>query len=228
VVTWDSASGHGSGRPDNPILTKKDRDLFRRAVAQALQQRPTEALDALPVAAAMHVADDRAAFARAMQDVQPLKVDRAVPRSPRPSPRPLPPSPARQTSRQDGLPYYPRFDFGDEQVADQLWFARSGLQDRILRKLRRGKLTPEGEVDLHGLRASDAEAEVGALLREAKVRGARCVRIIHGKGYRSESQRAVLKGMVDRLLRSRDEVLAFSSAPPEQGGTGAVLVLLRR
>ena len=52
------------------------------------------------------------------------------------------------------------------------------------------------------------------------------MRIIHGKGLGSDAEIPVLKNVVDRVLRQRSDVLAFHSAPPAQGGTGAVLVLL--
>jgi DNA-nicking Smr family endonuclease len=54
-----------------------------------------------------------------------------------------------------------------------------------------------------------------------------CVKIIHGKGLRSRAQGPVLKRLVDGLLRRRGDVLAFASAPPAEGGTGAVVVLMR-
>ncbi|WP_425477971.1 Smr/MutS family protein [Xanthomonas cucurbitae] len=55
-----------------------------------------------------------------------------------------------------------------------------------------------------------------------------CVRIIHGKGLQSDNGAPVLENLMDRLLRQRNDVLAFHSAPPTQGGTGALLVLLAR
>jgi len=50
---------------------------------------------------------------------------------------------------------------------------------------------------------------------------------VHGKGRRSRQPGPVLKGLVDHWLRQRDDVLAFCSARPADGGTGAVYVLLR-
>ena len=58
-------------------------------------------------------------------------------------------------------------------------------------------------------------------------RGLRCVRVVHGKGLRSPGREPVLKGKVQQWLVQRDEVLAFCEAPKNQGGSGALLVLLR-
>ena len=66
-----------------------------------------------------------------------------------------------------------------------------------------------------------------AFMQECRQFGYRHVIIIHGKGYRSQG-RPVIKPMVNRWLRQDDEVLAFCSARPKDGGTGAVYVLLRK
>ena len=60
-----------------------------------------------------------------------------------------------------------------------------------------------------------------------KVGFLRCAHIIHGKGYRSGERQPVLKRKVNYWLRLRPDVLAFCSATPRDGGTGAVYVLLR-
>jgi len=169
---------------------------------------------------------DAALFAQAVTGTVPLAVDRAVAQRQRPAPQPLQGQQLLHAADHELQPtLYGGFD---GEVAERLWFARTGLQDRVLRKLRRGHLRPEAELDLHGMIVAEAHQAVDELIQEALVREVRCVRIIHGKGNRSLSQQPVLKGNLDRWLRSRDEVLAFSSAPREQGGTGAVLVLLRR
>jgi DNA-nicking Smr family endonuclease len=54
-----------------------------------------------------------------------------------------------------------------------------------------------------------------------------CVRIIHGKGLRSRHKGPVIKTKVNTWLRQRDDILAFCSARPVDGGTGAIYVLLR-
>ena len=54
-----------------------------------------------------------------------------------------------------------------------------------------------------------------------------CIRIVHGKGLGSKNREPVLKGKVLRWLVQRDEVLAFAQAGPTDGGSGALLALLR-
>jgi DNA-nicking Smr family endonuclease len=110
---------------------------------------------------------------------------------------------------------------GDELLA----FRRDHVSERTLRRLKRGEFATQDEIDLHHLRAQDAESLLKQFLNEARAGSRQCVRIIHGKGLRSEGA-PVLKMLVDRLLRQRGDVLAFASAPAGQGGAGAVLALL--
>jgi DNA-nicking Smr family endonuclease len=110
----------------------------------------------------------------------------------------------------------------------ELLFARNGLQHSVLRKLRRGQFSVAAELDLHGLRVEEARQELGQFLLHCRLTHKQCVRIIHGKGNRSHRQQPVLKGKVNHWLRQRDEVLAFCSARPIDGGTGAIYVLLKR
>jgi DNA-nicking Smr family endonuclease len=84
------------------------------------------------------------------------------------------------------------------------------------------------ELDLHGLTGAQGAAQLAEFLRSAQARGLQCVRIIHGKGLRSGQRGPVLKNTVNTLLRRAGPVLAFTSARPNAGGTGATLVLLRR
>lgn len=116
----------------------------------------------------------------------------------------------------------------DVQPGDELLFRRPGVPETVLRRLRQGVFRVEAALDLHGLNASDGARALRAFLREAQVRELRCLRIIHGKGLRSGQRGPVLKQVVSTLLRQADPVLAFASARPRDGGTGATLVLLRQ
>jgi len=109
----------------------------------------------------------------------------------------------------------------------ELSFRRPGIGPDVLRKLRRGEWTIQDHLDLHGLRVDGARELLGQFLREALKRGLRCVRIVHGKGLGSKDRQPVLKGKARVWLAQRDEVIAFCQARPAEGGSGALVVLLR-
>ncbi|MEA3149265.1 MAG: hypothetical protein QOD56_204, partial [Gammaproteobacteria bacterium] len=110
---------------------------------------------------------------------------------------------------------------------DALMFQRAGVQTQVVRRLRRGLFPIEDELDLHGLSQSAARDQLAQFLAANRDAGRRCVRIIHGKGYRSGARGPILKIAVDLWLRRHLDVMAFTSARPIDGGTGAVYVLLR-
>jgi DNA-nicking Smr family endonuclease len=176
--------------------------------------------------------DEAGLFRRAMQDVRPLKRAARVPAAHRP------PRPQARFARAEraavlreilGLAAAgPGTDLYELQPGDELLFRRTGVPETVLRRLRRGLYRIDSEIDLHGLTAAEAEARLGAFLREARTRDLRCIRVIHGKGLRSGTRGPVLKNTVNALLRRADPVLAFASARPVAGGTGATLVLLAR
>lgn len=116
----------------------------------------------------------------------------------------------------------------DLETGEDLTYVRPGLQRQILRKLRRGRFAVGAHLDLHGMRTEEAFAALRDFVRDARSRGITCVRIVHGKGLRSSNRGPVLKPKVARWLRQWDPVLAFCSAAPADGGTGALYVLLRR
>ena len=119
------------------------------------------------------------------------------------------------------------FEPADVETGEELLFARPGLQHAVLRKLRRGQYAIEAELDLHGCTVAQAREMLEIFLHDARARGKRCVRIIHGKGRNSEGKLPVLKVKVNSWLRRKDEILAFCSARPNDGGTGALYALLK-
>jgi DNA-nicking Smr family endonuclease len=107
----------------------------------------------------------------------------------------------------------------------------AGLDPAVVRKLRRGDYAVQGHVDLHGLRRDEAKAAVDRFLRDARAAGKRCVLLVHGRGSHSKDQVPVLKDALRTWLataRFGRYVLAFATARPQDGGAGAVYVLLRR
>lgn len=166
--------------------------------------------------------EDAKLFRDAMAGVRRLKgANRAAPERPRPVPRPL----LHEADERAALAEMADGPLPD--VGEELSFRAPGLQDTVFKKLRRGTYRMAAELDLHGLRSEEAKLEIVRFLAEAGDRGWRGVRIIPGKGLRSRGDGPVLKQRLDGWLRQRKDVLAFCSARPEHGGTGAVYVLLR-
>lgn len=114
----------------------------------------------------------------------------------------------------------------DVEVGDELRFRREGVQEAVLRKLRRGLYRVDAEIDLHGLIETEARQALRDFLARAVAEQLRCVRIVTGKGLRSGPRGPVLKVAVNAILRKTAPVAAFCSARQIDGGTGAVYVLL--
>ncbi len=172
--------------------------------------------------------DDAALFRAAIGDVRKLPEQPSPPVTPRPKPR-------ARMAEQDEANAREAFRQGLDapllEAGDALAYRDERLPATLYQRLRRGEIAAEEELDLHGTDARTAEALLRAFLGDAQRHGIGCVRIIHGKGRHGSadvgsSGAPVLKNLVDRMLRQRASVLAFHSPPPNQGGTGAVLVLL--
>lgn len=171
--------------------------------------------------------DDQALFEFAMQGTQTLPGDNRV-ELPRTAPRPEPvkrcedENAALRESMEAPISFEDRLDMGDEAA-----FLRPGLPRRVLLDLRRGRWVLQGELDLHGLNREEARDTLGRFLAASLQRGRRCVRIIHGKGLGSPGRESILKQLSRGWLAQREEILAFCQARGHQGGSGALLVLLR-
>jgi DNA-nicking Smr family endonuclease len=167
--------------------------------------------------------DDRKAFAEATRGVKRLRPDnQARPDTPRPKPRARQTRAARSGLLEQSLDGSPVSDT-DGDVA----FRRDSVPAKTFRRLKRGEFAIEAEIDLHGMRLAEAQAELKAFLAESTARGLGCVRVIHGKGVRSGPGGPILKPGVHHSLTRFDAVRAFVSAQPRHGGSGAVYVLLK-
>lgn len=166
-------------------------------------------------------------FRQAMSDVRPIKQQKRIqPVKPKPAPRPRHQELDEEQVKHDMLS--DPADLNEVEIGDELLFSRNGVQYKTFKKLRRGEYTVEAELDLHGKTVDEARLLVAEFLYTCQQHGARCVRIIHGKGYGSLNKQPVLKTHVNHWLRQRDEVLAFCSCRPADGGTGALYLLLRK
>ncbi len=173
----------------------------------------------------MNEEDERELFRQAMRDVRPLGAAEPPVRPPRgPAPKARFTRAERAAVLRESL--QPTLLAPEVLTGDELQYRRPGVPEALLRELRRGRFRIEAEVDLHGLTVAQANEQLKGLLQYALSQNLKCLRIVHGKGLRSGTRGPVLKQTVNALLRRADPVLAFTSARPEHGGTGATLVLL--
>jgi DNA-nicking Smr family endonuclease len=174
-------------------------------------------------------ADDAAAdaqtFRAAVRDVTPLTQTPSAEGLAKPKPR----SRLRNITAPlvSGLPTDEATSAEIVTGGEALSFQRAGVRTQVMRRLRRGLYPIDDELDLHGLSQTAARDELAHFIARSRDRGCRCVRIIHGKGYRSGARGPVLKTAVNHWLRLNLDVMAFVSAREIDGGTGAMYVLLR-
>jgi DNA-nicking Smr family endonuclease len=166
-------------------------------------------------------------FRQSIGEVAPLRIAEKVAHVP-PQPEPI----ARQhlADEQAALAQSLSDEFSIESLLETdegLSYARTGIGQETVRKLRRGHWVTQAQLDLHGLRTDEAREALADFLRIATKRGLRCVRVIHGKGLGSVNREPVLKKKVRNWLVQKDEVLAFCQARAADGGAGAVMVLLK-
>jgi DNA-nicking Smr family endonuclease len=166
-------------------------------------------------------------FKNAMQSVSPLrkKHNHALHEKPKP--------PAKKIEQPDFdddgiISRFSDLEHKDILLAgDILSHCSEGIQKTVFRKLRGGRYPIAAELDLHGLTSKEARNLLYEFLTIIDIPSNHCVRIIHGKGHRSENQKAILKTKTYHWLKHHERVLAFYSTLPADGGTGAVYVLLK-
>jgi DNA-nicking Smr family endonuclease len=159
-----------------------------------------------------------------VRDAKPLRQPKPMPERVRGRPR----AASRRADEARVLAESLAFDAADLEVeaGDELAFRRDGVAESTLRRLRRGEYAIRDELDLHGMTQDEARHALADFLAEATHQRRRCVRIIHGKGRGSGHRGPVLKAAVNRWLRRHGGVQAFCSARRNDGGTGALYVLL--
>ncbi len=185
-----------------------------------MKRRPPAPLTPAPIDE-----DDADLFRQAIGQVRRLAVVAPAPSGPRPAPHP------RMFEADEAAVPHELLDMSFDpalmEVGEELTYLRDGYPSKILKTLRRGQYSVQFVLDLHQMNTAAAQVSIIEFLAEAHRGGMRCVRIIHGKGLRSKAAGPILKGLTERMLRRRDDVIAFASARPSEGGTGAVIVLLK-
>jgi DNA-nicking Smr family endonuclease len=170
---------------------------------------------------------DAAVFRTAMRDVKPLAAEPARHTAPKRArgARIRPPQRAAAEDLHELMPLIASATGQDPAAI--LTFQRGGVRDQLLRRLRRGLIPSEDEIDLHGMNQTQARDQLADFIAHSRDAGLRCVRVVHGKGYRSGARGPILKTAVNLWLRRHLDVMAFTSAKVIDGGSGALYVLLR-
>ena len=196
------------------------------ALAEALEKENALALkQATELAEEQRLAD---LFKAAVRDARPLSTNTNRIHHAPPKPKPIPQQFIRdeQQALVDSLSdeYFPSYEL---ESGEELLYLRVGQSPSVLSKLRRGQWVVQANLDLHGMISDEARATVAEFLAGCKKRGIRCVRIVHGKGLGSRNKEPVLKNKIRHWLMQKDEVIAYAQARPNDGGSGAVIVLLK-
>lgn len=210
-----------------PLKSLGDLAALREQMAEAERERQRRAKEEAAAAARKRASE--ASFRHAMDklDVKPLAPPRKHHKPP-PAPEPHPVSRKRddaevlQSSVSDEIDVESLLD-----TDESLSYRAPGIGPDVLRRLRRGEWSIQAQIDLHGHRVDEAREALAAFLKQALKRNQRCVRVVHGKGLGSKAKTPVLKGKVRAWLVQKEEVIAFCQARAAEGGSGALVVLLR-
>lgn len=162
-------------------------------------------------------ADAAALFRSTVGAVTPLAEPSRIMPNP-PTRKPYLPAPAQATTVPDTLS-----DTANDTVLSE--FMREGISRMALRKLRRG--TIQDQLDLHGLHMDAARKLLQEFIHAAYQRKLHHLLLIHGKGINSLGGEAVLRKQSRYWLVQLPQVLGFCDAPPNRGGSGATLILLK-
>jgi DNA-nicking Smr family endonuclease len=179
--------------------------------------------------------DDSQAFAQAMSGVQPLEDSGAKVRLPDQEAPPV----RLDKQVDDDLEVMAQLadliegdDLLDLRLTGQFSYGASpGVSQALLERLAEGDFPIQDYLDLHGLGVDEGMAEVERFLAQAAARGLRSVLIVHGKGKGSPMGIPLLKNQLEKALcnkRYQRRILAFCTARPVDGGSGAMYVLLRK
>jgi DNA-nicking Smr family endonuclease len=166
--------------------------------------------------------DEARAFGEAMRGVHPLDD------GPRRVNGPARPTGVRRAVDRPPSAALPAIETADDGASGRA----PDVSAALLRALRKGEPRPEARLDLHGRKRDEALRAAEAFLQCARGEGRRAVLVIHGRGNGSAAGEPVLRPALHAWLgtaaAARAGAMAFASAPPRDGGSGATLILLRR
>jgi DNA-nicking Smr family endonuclease len=172
---------------------------------------------------------DAALWRKVAENIKPLKARRRAAVKPATPPAPVPV--AAQTAKPRVAIVAKPQPATQPVLPELLPGVTAGVDKRTAQRLGRGQLAIEARLDLHGLTQDEAHAKLAGFIRRSVAAGKRCVLIITGKGFKPTGETGVLRKAVPRWLNEasmRRDIVALRHAQPQDGGEGALYVLLRR
>ncbi|WP_135502780.1 Smr/MutS family protein [Roseovarius aestuariivivens] len=143
----------------------------------------------------------------------------------------------------------PAFDIGEKRdgptvksdvlpgLTERLALQPVAMDKKVHTRLKKGKIVPEGRIDLHGMTLARAQPVLTGFILRAQAEGKRLVLVITGKGKHTDDggpipvRHGILRHAVpDWLSRPplSQAVLQIAPAHQRHGGGGAYYVYLRR
>ncbi|MCW8963919.1 MAG: Smr/MutS family endonuclease [Gammaproteobacteria bacterium] len=171
--------------------------------------------------------DDKDLFRSLYGDIERVDDDRVPEWRQKPRSKPRYQHKPPEDSKADVSPW-PELAQSESGEDESSAYRANGVQDKLVRKLRRGQLKPQASIDLHGMTRTVALQELQAFITECRSRSIHSIHIVHGKGLQSDGGKAVLKPSVAIWLKQMPAVLAYCPAQIHDGGDGALYVLLKK
>lgn len=169
-------------------------------------------------------AKELAQFYEAMKAVKPLQHDRTLLPHRKSAPNRYRQQQARDVSPAKPVPALPPI----ADAPEILQFVRKEVDKGLWQLFQRGKIPLQATLNLRGMTLTEAEQALQNCLARCQQAHVRSLRIIHGKGRHSAQNKPIVKSALNHWLPQIDAVLAFCSAPPNDGGTGVTYILLKR
>lgn len=222
-------------RREKPAFNSPFKDLkklFKEHSGRSSAAAPAPAKSPAPVVRPAPPAEDAALLREAFEGVRPLDggVERIAGKPPRGVVRSVVSEEAEVLAELSDL-VSGQGSFELNETEEYVEGARVGLDPRLVIRLRRGEFSVQSHIDLHGMIQIDAKEALTRFILDSVRKGYRTVLVVHGRGLRSPGGQPVLKHATAQWLSHGTiggYVLAFTTARPNDGGAGAVLVLLRR
>ncbi len=171
-------------------------------------------------------------WAEVTRDVEPLKGKSTIPLSREKRMSSTKPKGREQSAPLSEMPQSNRDQDKAPQSGDR------EMDARALRRLKRGQMTVDGRIDLHGKSQNQAYDALLSYIPNAYAQGKRCILVVTGKGHSRTGDTSLMNQKPGILKQKTPEwlntppldqyVLKVTPARPQHGGEGALYVLLRR